>query len=275
MHAFFTYCEANWQRDGEGQGEGRRRARAVRQGAGQSRCRAASTAGASRLIDDFLKGLRMKIAAARAEARARARRCGSSATRKDIVIDGKLDDAYWQNCPGAATGRLRELQTGRQPTFGTSFKAGWSGNSVYFAIRCDEHPGEKLNIAATRDGRPGHLVWRRRRDRARDGNALLLPDRRQSRRRGRRPRSRRAEGPVVRLGFAGGSRHAHRRRSLDRRDPHPRHAGRKRSAASGHRPQAHAEPALAHQHLPPAHPRRRRRNSAPSRPPAPTASTSR
>ena len=44
---------------------------------------------------------------------------------------------------------------------------------------------------------------------------------------------------MVQLGLEGRGRHAHRRRSLDRRDPHPGHAGRKRSAAPGHRPQAH------------------------------------
>ncbi|OYW72463.1 MAG: hypothetical protein B7Z37_24785 [Verrucomicrobia bacterium 12-59-8] len=68
-----------------------------------------------------------------------------------IVIDGKLDDACWQKCATAATGKFRELQTGRVPTFGTSFKAGWQGNSVCFAIRCDEHPGEKPNTTSTRN----------------------------------------------------------------------------------------------------------------------------
>jgi hypothetical protein len=69
-----------------------------------------------------------------------------------IVIDSKLDDAYWKKCPAAATGKFRELQTGRQPIFGTSYKAGWQGNSVCFAIRCDEHPGEKPNNTATKNG---------------------------------------------------------------------------------------------------------------------------
>jgi hypothetical protein len=59
------------------------------------------------------------------------------ATPKDIVIDGKLDDAYWRDCPVAATGRLRELQTGGTPVFGTTFKAGWQGiaSSSRFAAR--------------------------------------------------------------------------------------------------------------------------------------------
>lgn len=69
----------------------------------------------------------------------------------DIVIDGKLDDAYWQQCPVAATGRFYELQTGRVPTFGTSFKSGWDNSGVYFAIRCEDLPGEPPIDAATRD----------------------------------------------------------------------------------------------------------------------------
>ena len=55
-----------------------------------------------------------------------------------------------KNCPVSATGSLREIQTGRAPTFGTTVKTAWIGNDLYFAIRCDEHRGEKLNIAATK-----------------------------------------------------------------------------------------------------------------------------
>ena len=44
------------------------------------------------------------------------------------------------------------------PTFGTTFKSGWLDNSVYFAIRCDELPGEKPVDAATRDD--DTALWR-------------------------------------------------------------------------------------------------------------------
>lgn len=47
-------------------------------------------------------------------------------------------------------GPTAELQTGRQPTFGTIVKSAWIGNDLYFAIRCDEHRGEKPNISATK-----------------------------------------------------------------------------------------------------------------------------
>ena len=72
--------------------------------------------------------------------------------RGEIVVDGKLDEEAWRECPVASTGRLSELQTGRQPIFGTSFKAAWRGGDLYFAVRCEERKGEKPNIAATRDG---------------------------------------------------------------------------------------------------------------------------
>jgi len=71
--------------------------------------------------------------------------------RTPIVIDGKLDEEAWTNGPGSAVGRLRELQTGRSPAFGTTVKSAWIGNNVYFAIECDEHRGEKLNIATTKN----------------------------------------------------------------------------------------------------------------------------
>ena len=52
---------------------------------------------------------------------------------------------------------MRELQTGRPPTFGTSFKTAWRGHYLYVAIRCDEHPGEKPSIGTTREDDPA--LW--------------------------------------------------------------------------------------------------------------------
>jgi hypothetical protein len=108
------------------------------------------------LIDEFLNGLRRKRAQL-AQKRGVVPKLRMVGDAKDIVIDGKLDDPYWQNCPVAATGRLRELQTGRAPAFGTTVKAGWQSGSVYFAIRCDERPGEKLNVTATK--KDDSAIW--------------------------------------------------------------------------------------------------------------------
>jgi hypothetical protein len=155
MQAFFTYCEANWSSMEDDKSKADTALDLFAKA--QARADAGSIYGKRlALIDDYLKGLRMKSQQL-AQKRGPVPVLRLVGDAKDIVIDGKLNDAYWQNCPGAATGRLRELQTGRPPTFGTSFKAGWSGNSVYFAIQCDERPGDRVNIAATRHGDPA--IW--------------------------------------------------------------------------------------------------------------------
>lgn len=149
MHAFFTYCEANWQDMEKDKSKADTALRLFV--VAQKKADAGSIYGQRMaLIDDYLKGLRSK-----SEQLGKQRgpvpylRLVGEAQGK-IVIDGKLDDDAWQKCPAASTVRLRELQTGRQPTFGTTVKSAWIGNNVYFAFRCDEHPGEKLNIAATK-----------------------------------------------------------------------------------------------------------------------------
>lgn len=155
MLAFFNYCEANWgaMEDDKSKAD---EALALFEKA-KVKADAASVYGKRvALIDDFLKGLRMKteqLGQKRGPVPA-VRLVGDA---HDIVIDGKLDDEYWQKCPSAASGKFRELETGGTPVFGTSFKAGWQGNNLYFAIRCDEHPGEKPNIASTRND--DQAIW--------------------------------------------------------------------------------------------------------------------
>jgi tetratricopeptide (TPR) repeat protein len=149
MKEFFDYCEANWQAM-EKEKEKADTALALFAKA-QVKADAASVFGRRlALIDDFLKGLRNKSAQL---GKVRGplpvlRLVGSP--REKIVIDGRLDDDAWVNAFPSATVRLRELQTGRQPVFGTTVKAAWLGNDLYFAIRCDEHPGEKPNLGTTK-----------------------------------------------------------------------------------------------------------------------------
>lgn len=149
MNAFFDYCEANWQAT-EKEKDKADTALALFDKA-KSKADAAGIYGRRlALMEDYLKGLRNKsqqLGRLRGPAPV-LRLVGDP--RGKIVIDGKLDDDAWQNCPVASTCKLRELQTGRQPIFGTSVKSVWIGNNLYFAIRCDEHPGEKLNIGSTK-----------------------------------------------------------------------------------------------------------------------------
>lgn len=161
MLAFFNYCEANWKLMDQDKAKADEALALFEQAKGQVD---ATTVYGKRiaLIDDYLKGLRMKSQQL-GQKRGSVPKVRLVGEARDIVIDGKLDDEYWQTCPVAATGKLRELQTGRAPTFGTTFKAGWQGNNLYFAIRCDESmgsisrlsgktpPTDQLNITSTRD----------------------------------------------------------------------------------------------------------------------------
>ncbi len=155
MQAFFTYCEAHWKVMEEDKSQSD--AALALFAKAQARADAASVHGRRiALIDEFLKGLRMKSLQL-GQQRGPVPFVRLVGDAEEIVIDGKFDDACWQNCATAATGKFRELETGRVPTFGTSFKAGWQGNSLVFAIRCEEHPGEKPNITTTRHGDPA--LW--------------------------------------------------------------------------------------------------------------------
>ncbi len=156
MLAFFQYCEAHWQE----MDRDLAKADAALELFAAAQAKAASETVYARrigLVDDYLKGLRAKREqlAERRGPVPTLRLVGTA--RSDIVIDGKLDDAAWDQCPAAATASLRELQTGRPPVFGTSIKAAWRGDGLYLAIRCDERPGDKPNIATTRNGDPS--IW--------------------------------------------------------------------------------------------------------------------
>lgn len=149
MYAFIEYCEANWK-DMEKDKTKTDEALAMFESA-KTKVDPGSVHGQRlALIDTFLDGLRMK-AQQLGQKRGPVPVVRLVGDAHDIVIDGQLDDEYWRDCATAATGRLREVQTGRQPIFGTSVKAGWERSDLYFAIRCDEHPGEAPENAATSD----------------------------------------------------------------------------------------------------------------------------
>jgi len=149
MRAFFEYCEANWQE----MEKDKARADTALELFSKAKVKAdAASVYGQRLafMDDFLKGLRSKSQQlSKVRGPVPVLRLVND-PREKIVIDGKLDEDTWVNSPVSSTVRLRELQTGRQPTFGTTVKSTWIGNDLYFAIRCDDHPGEKPNIGTTK-----------------------------------------------------------------------------------------------------------------------------
>lgn len=149
MHTFFTYCEANWQEMEKD--KTKVDAALAHFAAAQAKADPTSVHGKRiALMDDFLKDLRSKSAQLGRQ-REPVPQFRLARDAAGIVIDGKLDDDFWQKYPAPFIGALRELQTGGKPTFGTTFKAAWgTDGSLYLAIRCEERRGEKLNIAATK-----------------------------------------------------------------------------------------------------------------------------
>ena len=151
MLEFFNYCEANYQAM-EDEFELVDTALAMFEEAKASVATDSIYAERLALIDQFLEALRSK-AELLSQGRGPVPKMRTVwEPREAIVVDGKLDDEYWVRHREWSQTRLRELQTGGQPIFGTSVMAGWdrNGQHVYFAIRCEERPGEELNITATK-----------------------------------------------------------------------------------------------------------------------------
>ncbi len=66
---------------------------------------------------------------------------------KDLKLDGKLDDVFWQ---GLETYALKELETGRPTRYPTTFKVAWAGDNLYFGIECKDAARTALTNAVTR-----------------------------------------------------------------------------------------------------------------------------
>ncbi len=67
-----------------------------------------------------------------------------------LVIDGRLDDVFWQEVPEF---ELRELIAGGAPNATTTFRMAWGDNdSLYIGIRCDEPDMAGLMDTASYDG---------------------------------------------------------------------------------------------------------------------------
>ena len=158
MQVFFEYCEPNYQAMEKDKAKVDR---ALALFADAKAAVPADSIYAKRLglIDIFLNTLRSK-------SKLLGRKRGPVPSmrtvwepKEPIVIDGKLDDQHWKRHRDWTVYKLRELQTGAQPVFGTTVMSAWdrSGQNLYFAIRCDERPGVKLNVTSTR--REDQAMW--------------------------------------------------------------------------------------------------------------------
>ncbi len=151
MRTFFRFCEDHWREMEHNVDQANRALELF--AIAKSKAKADSVfARRIKLIDNYLNGLRNKSVQLAQKRGPVPRLRLVSGSRGQIKIDGKLDDEPWQRCPTASTGKLQELQTGRQPIFGSSIKTSWIGNNLYFAIRCEDQKNKKLNVATTKNG---------------------------------------------------------------------------------------------------------------------------
>lgn len=150
MLNFFTFCEDHWQAM-EKDKEKVDRALTLFEVAKSKVDPESVYAKRLGFIDEFLDSLRSKSLQL-ARKRGPVPKLRMVWDAEDIVIDGKLDEEYWRECPVAATCSFRELQTGREPIYDTKVMSGWRGENLYLAIRCEEQPGEPLNIGTKQNG---------------------------------------------------------------------------------------------------------------------------
>lgn len=149
MRAFIEYCEANWMtlRD---EPEKIDTVLAMLDAARETA--PADSIYRKRIdwIGEYLTPLRQlqaQLAKGRDDAPAARARSGSHFDAGKITLDGKIDEAVWQDVSASA---LRELQTGRAPAFGTNFRMIWHDDNLYIAIACQDRAGESLNIQGDR-----------------------------------------------------------------------------------------------------------------------------
>ena len=72
---------------------------------------------------------------------------GVTREAKDLKLDGKLDDVFWQ---GLESYELKELKDGLSAKYRTTFKVAWAGDNLYFGIECKDAARASLAKAVTR-----------------------------------------------------------------------------------------------------------------------------
>lgn len=65
-----------------------------------------------------------------------------------VVLDGKLDEAFWKDAPKY---ELKNMVTGEPPANKTSFQTVWDGNAIVFGVRCEDADMKSLRMSATKD----------------------------------------------------------------------------------------------------------------------------
>ncbi len=153
MKAFIEYCEANWA----GMRKSTDKIDKVYEllGKAQQKAPADSVYGKRiALISEFIKPLK-ELRAKVAEGHKNALKAeGLMRDKKDITMDGKLDEKFWDGVPSYD---LKDLVTGKPLVSPGSFKVAWANDSIYFGIKCTDADMKNLNIGTKRNEDPN--IW--------------------------------------------------------------------------------------------------------------------
>lgn len=157
MREFFAYCDQHWaamDRDAVKVSQALELFAQAKQAADKESIFGRRVA----LIDNYLERLRtrLKVMSQKRGPVPSVRKVGGSPITP-IVVDGQIDDLPWKKIPTSSTGKFRENQTGEPPRLATSFMLEWRNSTLYLAVRCEEKPGEPLNIATRKNEDPA--LW--------------------------------------------------------------------------------------------------------------------
>ena len=157
MRDFFGYCENHWYDMDQDAAKADRALRLFSRAKRQASLE--SIYGRRiQLIDNYLERLRTRLSflSQKRGPVPSVRKVGGDPI-PPIVVDGRLDDLPWKSIPTASTGKFKENQTGQSPELATTFMVEWRNRVLYLAIRCEEEPGQPLNITTRKNEDPA--MW--------------------------------------------------------------------------------------------------------------------
>jgi hypothetical protein len=99
------------------------------------------------LVVDYTGSMRDVLKAKQASRQNAPKATGKAGSKDAIVLDGRLDDAFWK---GAVTYSLQKLKDGGAPEVDTTFRVGWVDDAICFGVRCEE-PGDPTITTANND----------------------------------------------------------------------------------------------------------------------------
>ncbi len=151
MKAFVDYGEANWMYMGKNADKIGQAFALLEKAQAKVASDSVYTKRIALIADNMrpMKNLQKQLATVRDPVPEATR--GWPRDAKDIKLDGKLDDVFWQGLEPYA---LTEVETGRTAYYPTAFKVAWTGDNLYFGIKGKDAERTALTNTVTRHDDP-------------------------------------------------------------------------------------------------------------------------